>query len=204
MAASSRPPANRFVGAMRKVYNPVGFGKGYNFVLWFIFAGAMMGFVLARFMYLSYDGVFCAPGGKAQAIPGECYAYSTKDYYRIGIRMHLYTIIPAGFLVCFQFVPVIRHKLMLFHRLNGYTVILLSLAGTVGALMITRVSFGGGLDVQAVLGLMAILFIGSLGLAIYNIKMLQIEQHRAWMLRAWFYASSSSRHPYPSIILTTI
>ena len=178
---------------MRKVYNPVGFGKGYNFILWLLFAGALMGFALSRFFYLSYNGVFCSSGPSKvgnHAAPGECWQYSTKDLYKIGIQIHLYTIIPAAFLVCFQFVPLIRYRALLFHRLNGYLVILLSLAGTVGALMIGRIAFGGGIEIQTIVGVNAILFLGSLALAIYNIKRLQIEQHRAWMLRAWFYAGS--------------
>ncbi len=31
----------------------------------------------------------------------------------------------------------------------------------------------------------------SLALGVYNIKRLQIEQHRAWMMRAWVYFASS-------------
>ena len=33
MVKSSRPPANGFVAAARHIYNPIGFGKGYNFIL---------------------------------------------------------------------------------------------------------------------------------------------------------------------------
>jgi hypothetical protein len=51
-------------------------------------------------------------------------------------------------------------------------------------LMITRNAFGGGLETQAILGLMAIMLLVLLALAYYNIKRLQIEQHRAWMRRA--------------------
>ncbi|KAM3453532.1 hypothetical protein MY3296_003763 [Beauveria thailandica] len=54
MVTSTRPPANGFVAAMRKVYNPIGFGKDYNFILWIIFCGALFGFCLARFMYLDF------------------------------------------------------------------------------------------------------------------------------------------------------
>lgn len=52
MAISTRPPANAFVARARKVYNPIGFSKGYNFILWFIFVGALFGFALARRMFL--------------------------------------------------------------------------------------------------------------------------------------------------------
>lgn len=39
-------------------------------------------------------------------------------------------------------------------------------------------------------GVLAISSLGSAVLAYYNIKVLQIDQHRAWMLRAWTYAAS--------------
>ncbi|KPM45236.1 hypothetical protein AK830_g1340 [Neonectria ditissima] len=194
MAISPRPPANGFVRVARKVYNPIGFSRGYNFTLWFIFAGALMGFILARLMYLDYHGIYCSTdpedSGPNAAAPGECWTYNQKEHLQVGIRMHLYTIIPAGFLVCFQFVPAIRRKVLLFHRINGYVVVFLSLAGTIGALMIAKVAFGGGVDTQAAVGFLAIVFLGSLAISYYNIKKLQIEQHRAWMLRAWFYAGA--------------
>ena len=191
MALSNKPPANGFVATMRSLYNPIGFGKGYNFVLFFIFAGAMMGFSLSRFMFLNFDGIFCsfANPSNAQSSPGECWTYEQHPQYIIGIKMHLFTVIPASFLVCFQFVPIIRHKFILVHRMNGYLVILLAVFGMVGALMIARVSFGGGIAIQSGTGMLAIVFLTSLGIAVYNVKMLQLEQHRAWMLRAWFYVS---------------
>lgn len=191
MVLPTRPPRNGFEKAMRKVYNPIGFSKGYNALLWFIFDGALLGFVLARFQYLNYYGIFCNPtiGGGNSAIPGECYQYSLDNYKRIGIMIHLYCILPGALLAVLQFIPVIRHKAIIIHRICGYLAILLAVTGTAGALMIARVSFGGTLAVQAFIGLLSIMFLVSLGLAMYNIKMLQIEQHRAWMLRAWFYVS---------------
>ncbi|KAF5566925.1 hypothetical protein FPANT_14108 [Fusarium pseudoanthophilum] len=168
MAAPTRPPGNTFVAKARKVYNPIGFSKGYNFILWFIFAGAMFGFALARMMFLNYNGIYCNPNSTGNgAGPGE-----------------------SSFLVVFQFVPFIRYKALLFHRMNGYIVVVLAVIGTVGAIIIAPVAFGGSLSVRAAVGLMAIMFLGALFLAIWNIKRLQLEQHRAWMLRAWFYAGS--------------
>ncbi|OQE28500.1 hypothetical protein PENSTE_c003G04937 [Penicillium steckii] len=189
MVAPTRAPANSFVAALRKLYNPIGFSKGYNAILWFIFSGGLLGFVAARIYFVDYAGVYCSPNGNGAA-PGECYTYNTKFYLKLGIKLHLWTILPAGFLAFFQFMPIIRYKVILFHRINGYAIILLSLVGTAGALMIARVSFGGGIETQTVVGLLAILFLGSLAIAYYNIKRLQIEQHRAWMLRAWIYAGS--------------
>ncbi|KXJ85614.1 hypothetical protein Micbo1qcDRAFT_221929 [Microdochium bolleyi] len=196
MVKPTRPPANGFVAAARRVYNPLGFSKGYNFVLFFIFGVGMFGFVLARFPYLNFRGVYCSGTGGATmgALPGECYYYLKPGRYQVGIIMHLACVLPATVLALLQFVPAIRHKAMLFHRINGYLTIALSLAGTVGALMITDKAFGGGLDIQAAAGTLAIMFTTALVMAYINIKKLQIEQHRAWMLRAWYYAG---------VILTT-
>ncbi|KAL2021729.1 hypothetical protein VTK56DRAFT_6672 [Thermocarpiscus australiensis] len=180
-----RPPANSFVAAARRVYNPIGFSKGYNFVLFFVFAGALMGFTLARLQYLDIDRRFC---GSDQTL--DCYYYTEGSADRIGIVIHLAAVLPAALLACFQFVPVIRHKLILFHRINGYVILLLSLISTAGALMLARHAVGGRLETQMAIGVVSISFVVSLGLAWYNIKRLQIEQHRAWMLRAWFYAGS--------------
>ncbi|KAK9422472.1 putative DUF2306 domain-containing protein [Seiridium unicorne] len=189
MVQSSRAPANAFVAQARKVYNPIGFSKGYNFVLWFIFLGALFGFTLARLEYLNIWGVFCGnrSGG---ALPGECFYYTKPGRYQIGIILHLGCILPAALLACLQFIPVVRHKAIIVHRVNGWLVVLLSLIGTAGAFMIVRRSFGGGLDIQTGIGLIGVMFVVSLVLAVVNIKRLQIEQHRAWMLRAWFYAGS--------------
>lgn len=53
--------------------------------------------------------------------------------------------------------------------------------------MIARRSFGGAISTQAAIGMLAILVTVGLALAIYNIKKLQIDQHRAWMLRTMFW-----------------
>lgn len=33
MVTPTHPPANAFVKVARRIYNPIGFAKGYNFVL---------------------------------------------------------------------------------------------------------------------------------------------------------------------------
>jgi hypothetical protein len=45
-------------------------------------------------------------------------------------------------------------------------------------------------DTQVYVGILAILTTVSALLAWWNIKRLQIDQHRAWMLRCWFYAGN--------------
>ncbi|KAK2043228.1 hypothetical protein LZ31DRAFT_332967 [Colletotrichum somersetense] len=183
----SMPSAQGFVALARKVYHPIGFKRGYNFILFVVTAGGMMGFALSRTIYFNIDGVFCNPDDKQRTLPGECYFYQSGTG-RVGIIMHLTGMLPGGFLACLQFIPVIRQKAALFHRLNGYLVLLLSIIGIIGVLMVTRRAFGGAVSVQTVMGAGSIMFLGALGLSLYNIKKLQIEQHRAWMLRAWVYA----------------
>lgn len=109
---------------------------------------------------------------------------------RIGMMLHLGAILPAGFLACFQFVPVIRHKIIMFHRLNGYVVILLFLVANAGAYMVTPEAAGGSPVTQVGLGVLATATTITITLSYINIKRLQIDQHRAWMLRTWFYAGS--------------
>ncbi|KAF4833502.1 hypothetical protein CGCSCA4_v013355 [Colletotrichum siamense] len=190
MAATNQ--TNNFAAKLGRIHELLGFQKRYNFILFVNFAGALMGFTLARLMYLNFDKVFCGPGFSTteRALPGECYYYRNFTVDRIGIIMHLACILPASFLVCWQFVPAIRRKWIIFHRINGYVILTLSVPGTIGALMLVRHAVGGGLEVQAAVGFLCLGFLGSLLISIIQIKRLQIEQHRAWMLRAWFYAGA--------------
>jgi hypothetical protein len=145
----------------------------------------MLGFTLARLPYMSIAGAEKTSFANGAA-PGEWFWYRT-GIYRIGITLHLTTVLPAGFLMIWQFVPVIRYKFRVFHRINGYIIILLVFIGNAGALMIVRRAFGGTLETQTAVGLLVIITTTSICLAYYNIKVLQIDQHRVWMLRAMFY-----------------
>ncbi|KAF2649820.1 hypothetical protein K491DRAFT_610042 [Lophiostoma macrostomum CBS 122681] len=189
MVAPTRPPRNGFNTFMRRIYNPIGFSKAYNFILWFIFAGAFFGFTLSRLMYLNLYGIFCAAdAGGGGAAPGECYYYLGFTQEKIGIILHLGGVLPASILAVIQFIPAVRHRAIIVHRINGYLALLLYVVSLVGVFMIARHAFGGGLDIQSWIGTLAIMTMGSFVLAWVNIKRLQIEEHRAWMLRGWFYA----------------
>lgn len=171
----------------------------------------MLGFFFARVSYMNVAGD-AKSSFKNSSAPGEWYHYHA-GYRRIGITLHLATCLPCGFLMVWQFVPVIRHKFLIFHRINGYLVILLAFLSNAGAMMISRQAFGGGLDVQTGMYFLAFITTVSICMAYYNVKRLQIDQHRAWMLRAMvriFFSSSlvlfykdqntnySSHHPISS------
>ncbi|KAL8868833.1 MAG: hypothetical protein Q9174_004724 [Haloplaca sp. 1 TL-2023] len=181
---TDRKPANGFVRRIRKVYKPLGFQKGYNFALWLISGGALFGFILPRLQYFSIGGKF-----KENTMPGEWY-HLRDGHERIGITLHLLTVIPLGFLLVFQFIPWVRYHALLFHRVNGYIILLLLLVSNVGALMIARHSFGGEIETQVAVGVLAILTTGSALLAYISIRRLQIDQHRAWMIRMSFYSGT--------------
>lgn len=166
---------------MRPIYRAIGFQKGYNFVLWFLFAGAFFGFILARSSYMDVNGNY-----RKNAAPGEWFWFR-RGFYNAMLRLHLVTILPAGLLAILQFTPVIRHRVRLIHRINGYIIIVLFLASNVGAVGMSRRAFGGTIASQTFIGMLAIVTTASFGMALYNIKRLQIDQHRAWMLRVWFY-----------------
>jgi NADH:ubiquinone oxidoreductase subunit 6 (subunit J) len=192
MVVTTQAQPSGFKSWARKVYNPLGFKKGYNFALWFIFGGALLGFTLARFTYLDFSKSFCPSGGSSGsngAAPGECYYYLNYDRYKIGILLHLAGILPAAILAIVQFTPFIRHRWIIVHRITGYAALLLYSISLAGALMIARHAFGGGLDIQVWVGFVGIGALLCFIISYINIKRLQIEQHRAWMLRGWFYVS---------------
>jgi hypothetical protein len=194
MVTPAKPAPKGFKTSIRKIYNPLGFSKGYNFALWFIFGGALFAFSLARLMYLNFSKNFCPSkplAGGNGAAPGECYYYLNFDRYKIGIILHLAGILPAGILAVLQFTPFIRYRWIMVHRVTGYLALLLYIVSLVGALMIARHAFGGGIDIQAWVGFVGIGVLVCFIISYYNIKRLQIEQHRAWMLRGWFYVSTT-------------
>ncbi|KAF2968829.1 hypothetical protein GQX73_g4784 [Xylaria multiplex] len=189
MAGSNHSP---FTGRDRRIYHLIGFTNGYRFALWAIFTGILLGFSLYRLQFLDFHGVFCSDTVKSKfnhAAPGECF-YFLQQPYKMGIILHLAGILPAAILACIQFVPAIRHKAIFLHRINGHIVIIMSVVSIAGVFVILPRSFGGGFGVRVVGGVLAVSFLWALNMAYINIKRLQIEQHRAWMLRAWYWAGS--------------
>ncbi|KAL4723772.1 hypothetical protein ACLX1H_009416 [Fusarium chlamydosporum] len=185
------PQASPSPTHLQRITRAVGFTKNYNFILWFLFGGGFLAFALSRFIYLDFDGRLCPSGpptdriyGSKGAVPGECYYYR-RGIGKAGIIVHLAGILPAAVLVFFQFIPVIRNRALIVHRINGYVTLLLSAVGMVGVFMIARHTFGGTLEMQTVTGAASLMFIVCMVLAYINVKRLQLEQHRAWMLRGW-------------------
>ncbi|KAK1086741.1 hypothetical protein LTR33_001425 [Friedmanniomyces endolithicus] len=96
--------------------------------------------------------------------------------------LHIFTILPAAFLVVFQFTPAVRHAAILFHRINGYLIITLSLISSAGVLIIAKHAFGGDMATRTWSGALVTSTTIAYVMAYINIKLLQIDQHRAWMM----------------------
>jgi hypothetical protein len=71
----------------------------------------------------------------------------------------------------------------------------MTLVGIPGGLVVANQSFGGGLDVQLSIFVLGASVFTALGMGVYNIWKLQIDQHRKWMLRAmvWMAAIVTDR-----------
>ncbi|KAH8817875.1 hypothetical protein DL96DRAFT_1623579 [Flagelloscypha sp. PMI_526] len=164
------------------VNRSLGFRKMYSFVLWLLTCGILLGFSISRLKHLDESR------REKGLSPGEQYWLQTGRY-RIGITMHLACILLAGILVPLQFIPQIRYKAILFHRVNGYIVIILIFVATAGALIISRRSFGGSMAIQAIVVCTSFATLAALTLAYVSIRRLQIDQHRKWMIRAMVWMS---------------
>lgn len=142
----------------------------------------MLGFSLSRLHFLDYDGHFAK-----ESAPGLMY-YFSRGTPRIGMIIHLATSLPAGILMVLQFTPIIRHKALLFHRINGYVTLLLLLVTNAAACMLLPHNHGRSrIDAQTAEAFLVIITTAGMVLAYWNVKRLQIDQHRAWMLRTMFY-----------------
>lgn len=104
-------PHKRPQRAREALLRITGFSALKNILLWFVFAGALIGFCLARIAYLDVDGVYQHNAG-----PGECF-YFRQPLYKAGLKAHLAAAIPMGLLVVSQFLPAIRHRWIIVHRI---------------------------------------------------------------------------------------
>ena len=145
----------------------------------------MLAFSLSRLSDLDFDHHF--KNGFA-LVPGYWYYFHVGPR-RVGMIMHLATVLPAGILMVLQFTPVIRKKFITFHRINGYTVLTLLLISNGATCVVLPHKQGGGSRTSTQTAEAFLVIITTVGMAIawWNIRRKQIDQHRAWMLRTMFY-----------------
>jgi hypothetical protein len=154
----------------------LGFKETWSLSLFIIFAGAIVGFVLARSFMLDPS----SSNIKKNIPPGEWF-WNRRPPYRGALIAHIYTCFFIAWGVVFQFIPAIRRSYVGLHRANGYGTLLLIPAGVASGWVVARRAFGGKPVTQGlfyILGLL-ILVTGTLGMS----KIRDTRQHRKWMLR---------------------
>ncbi|KAI1116259.1 hypothetical protein F5Y14DRAFT_449124 [Nemania sp. NC0429] len=170
----------------------LGFARPSHLGVWLLSSGSLAVFSVMSLRFLNFDSVFCGTGtGSVGALPGECYYFLRTSLTRLGIKAHLWCILPAGLLAAVQFVPAVRRPALLrLHRTIGYASLVLGLTGALATLPIIRHSFGGEISAQAVTGLLLIFFTIFQVAGYVSVKQGNIRSHRQWMLRSWIYASA--------------
>ncbi|KAK6953302.1 hypothetical protein Daesc_005604 [Daldinia eschscholtzii] len=191
--STSQPPSAP--GVVTQLARSVGFSKAYNFWLWAVFGGILLGFSVSRLRYLDFYGVFCSGPGMAKgnmgaATPGECFYYLNLTLGQIAIRTHLWCVLPAALLAFGQFVPIFRRKALWLHRINGWISTVLSLIGAFSALPMLKHTMGGSTETQSMNLLLLVIFVTAVYRGIVAAKNHRIQEHRDYMLRAWSYGGS--------------
>jgi len=122
-----------------------------------------------------------------KTVPGEWFWYQ-QSLYKPCIFIHIYLSIFSGIFAVFQFIPAIRRRAMILHRINGYLVLILLIPSTVGGAVVARRAFGGELNVQSGFYTVTLLIILCASFGITNVK--HTRKHRKWMLRTVSYAAT--------------
>ncbi|KAJ7364730.1 hypothetical protein DFH08DRAFT_799044 [Mycena albidolilacea] len=138
---------------------------------------------------------------------GEWFWFN-QPTYKVNLFIHIYlstckspslclpglTRAVGGIGAVFQFIPAIRRRKVIVHRLNGYSVLTCLIVGNICGGIVGRRSFGGELNVQSGYYVMGLLVVVAALLGIYYVKK-DTRRHRRWMLRmvVYFAATISAR-----------
>jgi len=175
----SQRPHSGALNFYRSISWILGFRDKYSLLNCFVWGGALVGYCLARSVTMN-------PGKIAGLlVPGE-YFWFIAPMYKINLFIHIYLTTLGGLFAVLQFLPAIRRRAVILHRLNGYGVLFCLIVGNICGSIVARRSFGGELNVQSayyILGIMVV-FAGLMG--IYNVKK-DTRRHRKWMLRMVVY-----------------
>ncbi|QRV98960.1 hypothetical protein RhiJN_26979 [Ceratobasidium sp. AG-Ba] len=160
----------------------LGFRERFSLLLFIVFGGALVGFCLFGVVMMVPSNV------ETETVPGEWYWYR-QPLFKKCIFVHIYLNIIAGVFAVFQFIPMIRRRNIILHRINGYFVLSTLLPAVITGSVVARRAFGGDINTQA-----AFYTLGSIiGFAalkgISNVRTTKI--HRKWMLRTVTYTAST-------------
>jgi len=177
---SVEEPSSRVSNLYWGMSSILGFKERLSLVLFVIFAGAMVGFCIARTEMLNPKNVH------NRTVPGEWFWYRQSLYFP-NILLHIYLSMLGGFFAVFQFVPAVRRRYMVLHRINGYLILLCLIPGMISGAIVGRRAFGGSPSTQFAYYMSAMMTIVAACLGIGNVKNTRV--HRKWMLRMVSYVS---------------
>jgi hypothetical protein len=166
-----------FYGAVSWTF---GFREKYSFAFLLFFGGALVGFCLANTTMMVPANV------SGKSVPGEWFWYR-QPLYKPPVFIHIYLSIISGFFSVLQFIPGIRRRAVIWHRINGYLVLALLVPSTICGAIMARRSYGGELNVQSAWYFLSLMIIFSALLGIMNVK--HTRKHRKWMLRTVTYTA---------------
>ncbi|KAG8769304.1 hypothetical protein FRC12_005045 [Ceratobasidium sp. 428] len=173
----------------------LGFGERFSLLFFFLFGGALFGFCFSRVMMMVPSNV------ETVTVPGEWYWYS-KTVFKRCIFVHIYLNIIAGIFAVFQFIPMIRRRKIILHRINGYFVLSMLLPATITGAIVARRAFGGELNSQAAFYILGSMIGFAAFMGISNVR--RTRKHRKWMLRTVAYTSSAITGRVLAIIVRAI
>jgi hypothetical protein len=178
---SKRSLYEGFADFYRSVSWVAGFKEKFSLILLIFFGGTLIGFCLARTIMMNPANV------RDKTVQGEWFWYRQR-LYKPCIFIHVYLSIISGIFAVFQFIPAIRRRAVILHRINGYLVLALLIPSTVSGAIVARRAFGGELNVQSSFYTLSFLIVFSALSGIMNVK--QTRKHRKWMLRTVTFAAA--------------
>ncbi|CAE6420737.1 hypothetical protein BN14_02166 [Rhizoctonia solani AG-1 IB] len=174
----------RFKAAYQRISASLGFKERFSLTFCIVFGGALLGFCMSRLMMLAPSNVI------HKTVPGEWYWYR-QALYKPNIFMHIYMSIVGGTLAILQFIPIIRRKMMIIHRINGWIVFLNLGIGSVTGSIVARRAFGGDLNSEAAYYTLGFMIGPAAMLGVFFARVrVNIALHREWMIRTVSYSGS--------------
>ncbi|KAG8721990.1 hypothetical protein FRC08_008086 [Ceratobasidium sp. 394] len=160
----------------------LGFGERFSLLFFLVFGGALFAFCLARVIMMAPSNV------ETLTVPGEWYWYR-QPVFKPCVFIHIYLNIIAGVFAIFQFIPMIRRRKIILHRINGYFVLFTLLPAVIAGSIVARRAFGGELNIQAAYYTIGSMIGYAALMGISNVR--KTRKHRKWMLRTVSYTSSA-------------
>ncbi|KAK0493489.1 hypothetical protein EDD18DRAFT_1405117, partial [Armillaria luteobubalina] len=161
--------------AYRTISGILGFKEQQSLLLYFVFGGALLGYCLFHAPMMNMKTM------ERLTVPGEWFWFS-KNGFKVAYPMHVYLSIIGGIFVLLQFIPAIRRRAVLLHRLNGYFVLLCLIPANVCGSIAGYRSFGGEINAQSAYYTLGIGIIFCFAAGLFNVKS-NTREHRRWMIR---------------------